>query len=124
MCAHPLLHVAIADDWESSRRFGEYEASTRGQTLDDVGYIHATTATGLGAVLDGIYGDLDLPLIVVVIDGDALRAGGIEVRAGGCQTNPGSSWRIHGPLPMGREVVLAEIPLERIDHHWLPPVLA
>jgi uncharacterized protein (DUF952 family) len=124
MGAQPLLHVAIADDWESSRRFGEYEASTRGQTLDDVGYIHATTEAGLAAVLDEIYGDLDLPLVVVVIDSDALRASGIDVRAGESATDPGSGWRIHGPLPMGSEVIRAEISLARIDHHWVPPNLA
>jgi hypothetical protein len=28
MIDEPLLHVAIAYDWEPARRFGEYEAST------------------------------------------------------------------------------------------------
>ena len=39
----PLLHVAIEDDWDASQAFGWYEASTRGRSLSDEGFIHAVT---------------------------------------------------------------------------------
>ena len=124
MIDEPLLHVAIADDWEPARRFGEYEASTRGLTLDEVGYIHATTEPGLPVVLDDVYGDLDLPLVVVVIDGDALRAVGIEVVADDSAIPSLTSWKIMGPLPMDGDVILTEIALRRIDGRWAVPDLA
>ena len=123
MIDEPLLHVAIADDWEPARRFGEYEASTRGMTLDEVGYIHATTEAGLPVVLDGLYDDLDLPLVLVAIDGDALRSSGIEVVVDDSTIPPMSSWRILGPLPMDGDVILAEIALRRIDGRWAVPDL-
>jgi uncharacterized protein (DUF952 family) len=121
MLEHHLLHVAIVDDWESAHRFGEYEGSTRGLTLDEVGYIHATTERGLQAVLDGVYGDLDLPLLVVVIDGYALRARGVDVVPDHPTVNPVTSWQIQGPLPMDSDVILAEVPLLRIAGHWAVP---
>jgi uncharacterized protein (DUF952 family) len=123
MIEEPLLHVAIADDWEPARRFGEYEASTRGLTLDEVGYIHATTEAGLPVVLDDVYGDMELPLVVVVIDGDVLQASGIEVVADDSAVPPMSSWKILGALPMDSDVILGEISLRRIDGRWAVPDL-
>jgi len=123
MIEEPLLHVAIADDWESARRFGEYEASTRGLTLDEVGYIHATTEAGLPVVLDDVYGDMELPLVLVVIDRDALQTSGIEVASDDSALPPMSSWKILGPLPMDSDVILAEIALRRIDSRWALPDL-
>jgi uncharacterized protein (DUF952 family) len=123
MLDEPLLHVAIADDWDPARRFGEYEASTRGLTLDEVGYIHATTEAGLPAVLDDVYDDLELPLVLVVIDADALQARGIDVIADEAATPPMSSWKILGPLPMDSDVVLTEISLHRVAGRWAVPDL-
>ena len=60
MSGQRLLHVAFVDDWEPARRFGEYEASTRGETLDDAGFIHATTRSQLPQVLRDVYEDLEL----------------------------------------------------------------
>lgn len=74
-----ILHVAIADDWEASRNFGEYEVSTRGVGLFDDGYIRATTASGLAEVLRRRYSDLQLPLLLLVIDADALGRAGVNI---------------------------------------------
>ena len=38
--AEPLFHVAEAADWEAARRSGRYERSTRGLSLEDVGFKH------------------------------------------------------------------------------------
>lgn len=123
MTEEPLLHVAIADDWEPARRFGEYEASTRGRTLDEVGYIHATTEAGLATVLEDVYGDWELPLIVVVIDPHALQVSGIDVVPDDLVVPPMSSWRILGSLPMHSDIVLAEVTLRRINGRWVVPDL-
>lgn len=108
-----ILHVAISDDWEASRNFGEYEVSTRGVGLFDDGYIRATTASGLAEVLQQRYADLQLPLLLLVIDVDALTRGGVSV----AWTEPGAgalpSPRIEGILPMNDEVVVAALAIAR-----------
>lgn len=127
MSTQRLLHVAIADDWEASERFGEHEVSTRRTTLEELGYLHAATAAQLGPVLEEVYGDLDLPLVLVVVDEDALSQTGVQIRwevsahpSGRFGTVP----RIMGALPMEAPVVAAEIPLHRTGHHWDVPDLS
>ena len=36
-----VCHIAIADDWGMSRKFGEYEVATRGVPWEPGGYIRA-----------------------------------------------------------------------------------
>ncbi|UOR01411.1 hypothetical protein MUN77_14960 [Leucobacter allii] len=97
-----IHHIAIEDDWEMSRGFGEYEVATRGTHLDDVGYLHATTAAGVEAVLRARYADLALPLLDIVIRVEALEAAGVPV-----EWHDGRP-RIMGALPMSREVIASE----------------
>lgn len=102
-----IHHIAIQDDWEMSRGFGEYVVSTRGTHLDDAGFIHATTGDRVAEVLERRFGDLDLPLLDIAIDVDALEAAGVSV-----------DWvdgapRILGELPMSAEVIAAETPIVR-----------
>ena len=39
-----IYHIAEAADWEQARRDGQYTMSTRGRTLAEEGFIHASTA--------------------------------------------------------------------------------
>ncbi|CAD5996164.1 DUF952 domain-containing protein [Agreia sp. COWG] len=110
-----ILHVAIADDWEASRNFGEYEVSTRGVGLFDDGYIRATTASGLAEVLRRRYSDLQLPLLLLVIDADALGRAGVNIVWSDPQPGAPASPRIEGILPMDDEVIVAALPIERIN---------
>jgi glutathione S-transferase len=56
-------------DWEHGRQAGEYTTSTRGKTLADVGFLHASTATQVIPVAGFIHrDDPDDPLVVLVID--------------------------------------------------------
>jgi uncharacterized protein (DUF952 family) len=108
-----ILHVAISDDWEASRNFGEYEVSTRGVGLFDDGYIRATTASGLAAVLQQRYADLQLPLLLLVIDVDALMRAGVNVAWSDASEGLRSSPRIEGILPMNDDVVVATLDIGR-----------
>lgn len=101
-----ILHVAIVDDWEASRPFGEYEVSTRAVPFVDAGFVHATTADGLPEVLDRVYGSLQLPLLLIVLDTEELQAAGAEVA-----WEPTPS--VLAPLPTTGPAVIAELPLER-----------
>ncbi|MEE2527568.1 DUF952 domain-containing protein [Pseudarthrobacter sp. J75] len=121
-----LVHVSIEDDWEACARFGEYEVSTLHLTLDQVGYIHATTASKLQTVLDEIYGDIDLPLLLAVIDEDALADAGIDLKWE-ASSHPSGKFgevpRIIGALPMEGGVITTVLPLEKDGGRWVAPDL-
>lgn len=115
-----IYHVAIADDWEAAVAFGSYEAATRGVLYQSGEPIRAVTADGVQRVLDHRYQDLLLPLLLLVLDADALEAAGVAVDRG-----PGDAARIGGPLPPGdASVVRAVIPLRRDRDRWLTPDLS
>lgn len=117
-----LLHVAFSDDWGACERFGEYDVATRNTLLDDAGFIHATTAAGLPAVLRDVYGDAAEPLVLAVIDEAALAAQGVPVHwEPGAGPDGAAAPRIGGPLPMDRETVLAVLPLKRDADGWAAP---
>ena len=116
-----ILHVAISDDWEASRNFGEYEVSTRGVGLFDDGYIRATTASGLAEVLQQRYADLQLPLLLLVIDVDALANVGVSVEWSETSAGVPSSPRIMGILPMDEEVIVATLAIAREQGELVVP---
>lgn len=101
-----VCHVAIADDWEMSRGFGEYEVATRGVPLEPDGYVRATTPDRVAEVVAERYGDLALPLLRIDLNVDGLAAAGVPVEW--VDGHP----RIRGSIPMDDEVVLAEVPIE------------
>ena len=75
-----IYHIAEAADWEQARRAGEYTMSTRGLTLAEQGFIHASTAAQVPLVAGAYYrGVPDLVLLVIdterVAPGAPLRAG-------------------------------------------------
>jgi len=75
-----ILHVAHRSDWERARRDGRYTVSTRGRDLDEVGFIHGSTAAQVSGVAERFYSDDPEPLVVLVIDVDLVRADGTGVR--------------------------------------------
>lgn len=112
-----LYHVAITDDWDMSEAIGEYAAATRGIPYEPGGYIRATTAAGIQAVLDTHFADLDLPLTLVAIDADRLEAEGTAVEAA-----PPHGARIRGALRRDdSQAILDAAPLEHVDGRWAAP---
>ncbi|UPH90862.1 DUF952 domain-containing protein [Synechococcus sp. NB0720_010] len=94
-----LYHLALAADWQQARQQGEYRISTRGQSLDQVGFIHASYAHQLEATHQRFYADLE-DLRLLVIDPTRLAAHGIAVRP---EAAPGSGElfpHLYGPLPL------------------------
>ena len=75
-----LLHIAHRSDWEEGCLAGAYTTSTRGATLAEVGFIHAATAEQVDGVAHSFYRDDPAELLVLVIDADAVRSAGIDVR--------------------------------------------
>ena len=101
-----IYHVASAADWARAQRDGEYTTSTRGRTLDEEGFIHASAAEQVAPVANLFYKGLP-GLIVLVIDPDRVRP---EIRY---ERVPGSDApfpHIYGPL--NADAVVATRPLE------------
>jgi uncharacterized protein (DUF952 family) len=67
-----IYHIATASDWAQAQAAGEYAMSTRGRTLAEQGFIHASTADQVAPVANMIYQGLP-DLLVLVIDPDRVR---------------------------------------------------
>ncbi len=66
-----IFHIAHVADWDAALTTGEYRVSTRGLGLDEVGFIHASTAAQVAGVAERFYRDDPEPLVVLALD-DAL----------------------------------------------------
>jgi len=89
-----IYHIATAGDWDQALAGGEYTTSTRGTTLAEQGFIHASTAEQVAPVANLFYQGLP-GLLVLVIDPGRVRA---EIRP-----EPVPGWdapfpHIYGPL--------------------------
>lgn len=76
----PVYHLALKSEWLGAVESGKYERSTRGMTLHEVGFIHASTAEQVAATAERFYADCVEPLLVLTIDPTVLAAQGIDMR--------------------------------------------
>jgi glutathione S-transferase len=103
-----VYHIAYPAEWDEAKTAGEYRMSTRGRTMDEEGFIHASGAFQVAPVADRFYADEEGPLVVLVVDVDRLAA---EVRY---EAVPGSEApfpHIYGPI--NPDAVIRVLPLER-----------
>ena len=75
-----ILHLASKNDWDAALATGSYRVSTRGASIDDVGFIHASAPDQLREVAEFVYADCEEALVVLEMDDAAIRATGTEVR--------------------------------------------
>lgn len=67
-----ILHIAERDRWETESRTGTYTASTLGQELRDVGFIHCSLTEQVRSTLTNFYRDSPEPLVLLEIETDLL----------------------------------------------------
>jgi uncharacterized protein (DUF952 family) len=92
-----ILHLTRRSDWEAAIDVGSYELSTLGGTLQQVGFIHASTRSQLPAVAELVFRDVSDDLLVLVMDDAYLRSAGADLRfedGGNGQLYP----HIYGPI--------------------------
>lgn len=95
-----IFHIAELPDWEDARDAGAYRVSTRGATLDDVGYIHASKdRSQVERVAASVYTDEEDALVVLVIDEEAIEASGTELKYEDGGVGDGELFpHIYGPI--------------------------
>jgi uncharacterized protein (DUF952 family) len=89
-----IYHITAGSDWEQAQRDGTYEVSTRGVTLAQQGFIHASTARQVPLVANAFYQG-DTGLVVLVIDTDLVEP---EIRYEQPPDSRESFPHIYGPL--------------------------
>ena len=75
-----IQHIAVAEEWRDALESGEYVWSTIGMTIEQVGYLHASFPEQVRPTLERFYSDIDVPLVLLTLDEDAIVAAGLEVR--------------------------------------------
>lgn len=113
-----ILHLTTAPTAAAARRDGAYRQSTRGLTLDDVGFVHASTSAQVGGVAGRFYADETDPLVLLVVDVAACTAAGSPVV---WEPVPGAGVfpHVYGPIPW--PAVVAELPVAvRDGRHAIP----
>lgn len=107
-----IFHIATEVDWRAAQACGSYTTSTRGRTLADEGFIHASGADQWRGVWRRYYADATEPLVLLSIDTDVLTSPVLDEAVPGTdETYP----HIYGPIDVA--AVLATIPL---DAHGTP----
>ena len=101
-----LYHLALVNDWASAT--GDYEVSTLGRTLADVGFIHCSFGQQVQRVADLWYrGRADV--LLLEIDAAGLVAPVRVESLDGGESFP----HIYGPL--NRDAVIRAIPVPLLD---------
>lgn len=73
-----IFHIATLADWDAAQDSGVYTTSTRGVTLEEEGYIHASRADQWEGVRAAFYADVTEPLVLLEIDTDLLDVPVVE----------------------------------------------
>lgn len=75
-----ILHLALLPDWEDAVAAGAYRMSTIGRTIDEEGFIHASTPEQVQGTAARYYAGRAEALVVLVLDTERLEADGVPVR--------------------------------------------
>jgi uncharacterized protein (DUF952 family) len=86
-----ILHLALASDWAHAQNSGHYRVSTLGRTLEQEGFIHASTDLAQArSVAARYYTAVTEPLLLLHIREDLL----------GCEGSDETYPHIYGPIPI------------------------
>lgn len=113
MATERIFHVCAAADWAAAQAAGIYRQSTRGQSLDEVGFIHCSFADQVERIGAFLYGDEPDGVVALVID--PKRVGVpvvVENVDGGTELFP----HIYGAIEL--EAVLDVLPGQTGDGHF------
>jgi uncharacterized protein (DUF952 family) len=102
-----IFHLATEADWRAAQASGSYTTSTRGRTLAEEGFIHASRGDQWQGVRERYYADVAEPLVLLSIDTAVLTSPVLDEAVPGTdETYP----HIFGPIDVA--AVVAVIPLD------------
>ena len=102
-----LYHLALAEEWQQALAEGVYRRSTRGLSIEQVGYLHASHGDQIAATFERFYADAG-PVLLLSIDPERLEAAGLEVKEEAAPDSGELFPHVYGgPLPC-EAVVAAE----------------
>lgn len=101
-----IFHVATESDWHAARRAGVYTTSTRGRTLAEEGFIHASRADQWQGVRERFFADVTEPLVLLVIERARLDVPVVEE---GVPDSGETFPHVYGPIPTA--AVVQALPL-------------
>ena len=93
-----FLHLTTKQAWEDALKVGTYSLSTKGKTLEEVGFIHGSFADQVEEVAGFVFAGSTEELVVLHLDIDTLESNGIQVRVEKA-SNEKSYPHIYGAIP-------------------------
>lgn len=96
-----IFHAALAYDWQEAQRAGAYSMSTRGVTLAEEGFIHASRSDQWADTIDRFYADVRSSIVLLEIETDRLTSPWREDPVGDT-----SFPHIYGPLNLDAVVAV------------------
>ena len=93
-----FLHLTTRQAWEDALKVGTYSLSTKGKTLEEVGFIHGSFADQVEEVAGFVFAGSTEELVFLHLNIDKLASNGIEVRVE--EARNGKSYpHIYGAIP-------------------------
>ena len=93
-----FLHLTTKQAWEDALKVGVYSLSTKGKTLEEVGFIHGSFADQVEEVAGFVFPGSTEELVLLHLNIDTLALHGIEVRVE--EASNGKSYpHIYGAIP-------------------------
>ncbi|MEJ3747775.1 DUF952 domain-containing protein [Actinomycetes bacterium KLBMP 9797] len=100
-----IFHIAELADWQAAQAAGDYRVSTRGRTLAEEGFIHASRRDQVRATAEAFYAGAG-PLVLLTIDPARLTS---PVRDE--EVAPGAVFpHIYGPVNLDAVVAVEPFP--------------
>jgi uncharacterized protein (DUF952 family) len=98
MASNTFLHLTTKQAWEDAIKVGIYSLSTKGKTLEEVGFIHGSFADQVEEVAGFVFAGSTEDLILLHLEIDKLASNGILVRVE--EASNGKSYpHIYGAIP-------------------------
>ena len=110
-----FLHLTTKQVWEDALKVGTYSLSTKGKTLEEVGFIHCSFADQVEEVAGFVFAGSTEELVVLHLNIDKLASNGIEVRVE--EARNGKSYpHIYGAIPCELVDRVSEAHMNQEDH--------
>lgn len=102
----PLLHLALAGEWERARAAGSYERSTIDTSLQEEGFIHCSFPHQVQATADRYYRERD-DVVLLRIDPGRVGVDVVVEEAASGERFP----HVYGPIPVEAVTSVEPVPV-------------